>query len=190
LTAAINNLTASTEQWVTSGDNKLWKSSGGASAILSDNQMLIKGKTGDTFTSDDAVSFVSSKLATGDAYGVYVEALRQGISANSLDALMGWSAGTSNAWAIENNLPAFAAGGYHSGGIRLVGEHGPELEVTGPSRIFNANQTRDMLSGGSSDVADRLETMSYELRAIAIHTSKTARILEDVTPNRTSVSTS
>lgn len=28
-----------------------------------------------------------------------------------------------------------------------MGERGPELELTGPSRIFNANQTRDILSG-------------------------------------------
>jgi hypothetical protein len=32
----------------------------------------------------------------------------------------------------------------------LVGERGPELEVTGPSRIFNANQTKQILSGGGS----------------------------------------
>jgi hypothetical protein len=40
----------------------------------------------------------------------------------------------------------FASGGSHSGGLRLVGERGPELEVTGPSKIFSAEQTRRMLS--------------------------------------------
>lgn len=45
--------------------------------------------------------------------------------------------------------PSFADGGVHSGGMRLVGENGPELEATGPSRIFNASQTKNMLSGGS-----------------------------------------
>ncbi len=30
---------------------------------------------------------------------------------------------------------SFAGGGMHAGGLRLVGENGPELEVTGPARI-------------------------------------------------------
>jgi hypothetical protein len=35
-------------------------------------------------------------------------------------------------------------GGYHTGGMRMVGERGPELEATGPSRIFSHNQTASM----------------------------------------------
>jgi hypothetical protein len=38
----------------------------------------------------------------------------------------------------------FAMGGYHTGGMRMVGERGPELEATGPSRIFSHNQTASM----------------------------------------------
>jgi hypothetical protein len=38
----------------------------------------------------------------------------------------------------------FAMGGYHTGGLRMVGERGPELEATGPSRIFSNNQTASM----------------------------------------------
>ena len=41
--------------------------------------------------------------------------------------------------------PAFANGGTHRGGMRLVGERGPELEVTGPSRIYSARQTSEMM---------------------------------------------
>jgi hypothetical protein len=50
-------------------------------------------------------------------------------------------------------VPAFAAGGMHSGGLRLVGENGPELEVTGPARIFNAQQTQDMLRASTAPVS-------------------------------------
>ena len=48
------------------------------------------------------------------------------------------------------NIPAFARGGYHKGGLRMVGENGPEVEATGPARIWNARQTANMLraSGG------------------------------------------
>ena len=45
-----------------------------------------------------------------------------------------------------DSVPAFAAGGLHKGGMRLVGEHGPELEVTGPARYFSASQTKSMLA--------------------------------------------
>lgn len=44
----------------------------------------------------------------------------------------------------------FATGGDHAGGLRVVGENGPELEATGASRIFNAQQTKDILSGGGN----------------------------------------
>lgn len=50
----------------------------------------------------------------------------------------------------QQQIPAFAKGGDHVGGIRLVGEDGPELEVTGPSRIFNAADTRKILSAQSA----------------------------------------
>jgi hypothetical protein len=62
--------------------------------------------------------------------------------------------------AIGIDVPGFAAGGDFGGGLRIVGERGPELEATGPSRIFSAQQTRDMLSGGNPKlVADLLDEM-------------------------------
>lgn len=45
-------------------------------------------------------------------------------------------------------LPFFARGGFHSGGLRIVGENGPELEATGPARYFSASQTRRMMGDG------------------------------------------
>lgn len=47
--------------------------------------------------------------------------------------------------------PLFASGGSHNGGLRIVGERGPELEATGPSRIvsneklLSAIESNDML---------------------------------------------
>ena len=55
---------------------------------------------------------------------------------------------SSTAW--EQYVPKLANGGLHRGGLRLVGERGPELEVTGPSRIFSADQTSKMLSGAGA----------------------------------------
>ena len=81
---------------------------------------------------------------------------------------------------VNGEIPGFAAGGFHSGGLRLVGENGPEIEATGPSRIFNAGQTADMLGGGSQadEVAAMRAEMTDALRAIAKHTQQTARRVE------------
>ena len=38
----------------------------------------------------------------------------------------------------------FAMGGNFGGGVRMVGERGPELEATGPSRIFSTKQTAEL----------------------------------------------
>jgi len=62
-------------------------------------------------------------------------------------------------------VPAFATGGMHSGGLRLVGEQGVELEATGPSRIFNASQTAAMLSGSGSGMSN---TSALELKLDAM----------------------
>ena len=59
-------------------------------------------------------------------------------------------------------IPAFASGGSHMGGVRLVGEFGPELEVTSPSRIYSASQTQALLSGGGQSTA----AMEAELREV------------------------
>jgi hypothetical protein len=88
-------------------------------------------------------------------------------------------------------IPAFAAGGYHAGGLRLVGENGPELEATGSARIYNFEQTRDMLTGGGDmrgilqeliAVNRKLDALhadnSAENRAIASATAKTAKTME------------
>lgn len=63
------------------------------------------------------------------------------------------SKAAAKAYLDSHKTPAFAAGGFHDGGLRLVGENGPELEVTGPSRIYNANQTAAMLKGGGDSGA-------------------------------------
>lgn len=41
----------------------------------------------------------------------------------------------------------FAAGGMHTGGFRMVGEQGPEIEATGPARYYSAGRTADLLNG-------------------------------------------
>jgi TP901 family phage tail tape measure protein len=61
------------------------------------------------------------------------------------------------------DLPQFATGGMHSGGPRIVGEHGAELEVTGPSRIYNNADTKKMFSGGSEELIQELRNLRQEV---------------------------
>lgn len=78
-------------------------------------------------------------------------------------------------------VPAFAAGGYHLGGLRLVGENGPELEATGPSRIWNAQQTLAFLGGGGGASTARLEALIERLiEEGRVQASTTIRLQQDV----------
>lgn len=64
-------------------------------------------------------------------------------------------------------IPGFAAGGDFSGGLRLVGERGPELELTGPSRIFNAQQTRSIFSGSDgSGLVEEIRALRAEVQRL------------------------
>jgi phage-related minor tail protein len=69
---------------------------------------------------------------------------------NTIGGSMGGGGGFGGILSSIGSIFGFAKGGDHRGGLRIVGEEGPELEATGPSRIFNADQTRRMLSGGGS----------------------------------------
>lgn len=59
-------------------------------------------------------------------------------------------------------IQQFANGGLHNGGLRIVGENGPELEATGPSRIYNANQLSGMMGGGAT--AEEVKALREELK--------------------------
>lgn len=79
--------------------------------------------------------------------------------------------------------PRFAMGGTHSGGIRLVGENGPELEITGPSRILNATDTSRLLSGGGGGGAE----LVAELRALRADNQAQARAIVQLQQRMTKV---
>lgn len=89
----------------------------------------------------------------------------------------------------------YASGGDHAGGWRVVGEYGPELEATGPARIFNAGQTANLMSKLASPSAnadalaaavDRLTQQSAkqqqviaQLQAAAEQTQRNTKRLAD-----------
>lgn len=70
-------------------------------------------------------------------------------------------------------IPAFATGGG-------IGEAGPELEVTGPSRIFNANQAGSGRSGGDSGAtAAEVRELRREIKDNATYTARLTKTIAD-----------
>ncbi len=98
-------------------------------------------------------------------------AMAAGATQRDVAAALGFAEADVRKMFDDAGIPAFANGGLHAGGLRLVGERGMELEATGPSRIFNADQTRDILSGhrrgGGGD-----EAQLAELRALRDQNAK------------------
>jgi hypothetical protein len=78
-------------------------------------------------------------------------------------------------------VPGFADGGMHGGGMRLVGERGPEMEVTGSSKIMSNSELMSSL-GGNQKLASEMQAMHSDmmlgLNAIAKNTNKNSRQLE------------
>lgn len=91
--------------------------------------------------------------------------------------------------AIANGeVPAYARGGMHAGGLAIVGEEGPELVNMGPSRVWNASQTRDMLS--NRELVEEIRALRSEVARLAaynrqttINTGDTARRIKDFDRN-------
>lgn len=101
---------------------------------------------------------------TGDAEGLNKWIKDNNLSPKDLADLSGLYERDWVNWFNSNRIPAYADGGQHWGGIRLVGERGPELEMTGPARYWSADQTRSMLGGQASGVdISRLDALFSQL---------------------------
>lgn len=92
-----------------------------------------------------------------------------------------------SAWSTAHG---YASGGDHGGGLRIVGENGPELEATGPSRIFNAGQTQQILSGSgdSSGVVSAVQSLHQTIASMGADIARLKDILTRVTPKGAAVS--
>lgn len=94
----------------------------------------------------------------GGGFGVFGNALAsglQGLATGGPQGGLGGFLGTlATGLAKSLKIPGFAAGGRHIGGLRMVGENGPELEYTGPSTIVPADLTRQLLEARQPAMRD------------------------------------
>lgn len=147
------------------------------------------GATGTTGASGSSGSGFQFSVYQGNAVktaaaAFYADASGSAISQAAFDAALAPFGTVANALAqigitptggqegIKSQLKqiyGFADGGRHKGGLRLVGESGPELEVTGPSRIYNSRDTLSMLrsNNGNEEMAAELRALREENRAQA-----------------------
>ncbi|NCD13684.1 MAG: hypothetical protein EOL92_00440 [Bacteroidia bacterium] len=115
------------------------------------------------------VDLLNQQLSVSQYSSAQLSAVANGLS--SLQSLIIQAIAIAAAASSSNNdgdsekVPGFADGGYFSGGLRLVGENGPELEATGPSRIWNAQDTSSILGGWSKETAEEVRQLRVELRA-------------------------
>lgn len=77
-------------------------------------------------------------------------------------------------------LPGFAEGGLFSGGWRIVGENGPELEATGAARIFTFGQTKDLFNSATTSSNSDSRAVALAHKAIMQGNQSTAQGLADV----------
>lgn len=154
------------------GSEKVWQSQTTAgTAVITLNKdksdYLINSADGiNQFTGQQVKSWITDKVNSGSGLDVYYGAIANGLSSATVEGIMGWDPGSINKLAVANNLPTFASGGDHVGGLRLVGENGPEIEATGPSRIFNATQTRGMMQQDNRELIAEIRLLRAEVKEL------------------------
>jgi hypothetical protein len=81
------------------------------------------------------------------------------------------------------STPTYASGGLFSGGLRIVGEQGPELEFTGPSRIYSNSDSKKLLN--IDELVAEVKALRAEVKAgnyqLTKYSKTTADVLQRVT---------
>lgn len=126
-------------------------------------------------------SIYASYAGTGDVAGYYRAAKAAGFSLRDIAAHDGYYYGDVLAAAAAAGVPAFASGGSFAGGLRMVGERGPELEVTGPARIYSAAQTAQMLGGGNAELIAEVRAVRAEMAALRSEAADSAKAAKETT---------
>lgn len=111
---------------------------------------------------------------TGDLTGLLTDIKNAGGTIRDLEALSGYYQSDWERAAAAVGIPAFAEGGLHAGGLRMVGERGWEIEATGPARYWNQQQLGEAMASGGGAVVGALSELSGQVARLAEVTSRTA----------------
>lgn len=94
----------------------------------------------------DLLRLATRKLVTEPLLGALSSAF-SGFSFGNLFSGFGGGGVNHSATGPGQLNAMFADGGMHTGGFRMVGERGPEIEATGPARYYSAGRSADLLRG-------------------------------------------
>lgn len=127
--------------------------SGGGSSGGSGGVAYLPGSYGETASSGEYMAEIGLTRSTRDAIlaGLGQTSAGGGTVRDRIESDAAFADSYRAAILAAGGTPNFAAGGWHAGGLRLVGEQGPELEATGPSRLFTAGETRRLLAPSSGE---------------------------------------
>jgi len=100
----------------------------------------------------------------------------QDTNETSAEALVSIDSAIKEFLGAGGRIPQFASGGYHSGGLRIVGENGPELEATGPSRIIPNGK---ISVGSDSELRREVAEMRVDLKSALVQIAKNTRKSSD-----------
>ena len=110
---------------------------------------------------------------SADTYYKYLEEARGRISPEQYSTNLAYQRALAG-------LPSYADGGSFAGGYRIVGESGPEIEYTGPSRIYSNKDSKSLLNNDA--LLHEIRELRAELGAgnyqIAANTQKSAKFLQ------------
>ncbi|WP_430435844.1 hypothetical protein [Oceanibaculum nanhaiense] len=135
---------------------------GGGSSGGSGGVTYLPGSYGETAASGEYMAEIGLTRSTRDAIlaGLGQTSSGGGTVRDRIDSDAAFAESYRAAILAAGGTPNFAAGGWHAGGLRLVGEQGPELEATGPARLFTAGETRRLLAPSSGEDEAARETTS------------------------------
>lgn len=183
------------ESWQTAPGSaySTWSSSGGAMGMAptvnaDPNSTLVVTKGGQVVTLARAQQWVTDQLASSgpDAGGaaIYQSAVAAGLSSSSLEKMMGWAAGSANAWADQHGLQHFSSGGSFLVGGPEVGDNLalPNLrvsrgEMVSVSRPDSLSQLREELRELRLEVRTMRENNDIYNAAIVRNVEKTASVM-------------
>ena len=78
--------------------------------------------------------------------------------------------------ALTGVIPQFARGGLHSGGWRVVGERGPELEYTGPSQIVSHDRSRSLMD--NSELVAEVRQLRADMARLVSQSKESATYIK------------
>lgn len=137
--------------------------------------------------SHDQMRDIIAQSGIADGQTLYREIVRNRLDPYAVGAAYGLDRAGMDVWLADQQVvrvPGFEAGGDHAGGLRIVGERGIELEATGPSRIWSADDTRRILAGGGQDntaVTAKLQVLIEEVQRLRTDNERLAEMVAQVT---------